>query len=48
MVLSVISPAGTITQTARGFSSFEAKSASEDEPVAPSASTAFTASGKTS
>ena len=45
IVLSVMSPAGTITHAARGFSSFAAKSSSDDEPMAPSASSAFTASG---
>ena len=35
-VLSVISPAGTMTQTARGLSSLATKSSSESAPVAPS------------
>ena len=35
-VFSVISPAGTITQTARGALSFEASSSSEEAPSAPS------------
>ena len=33
IVLSVMSPAGTITQAARGFSSFAAKSSSDVAPV---------------
>ncbi len=41
----VIEPAGTITQAVRGFSSLAASSASDLEPVIPSA---FTASGLTS
>src|SRR5438270_4653656 len=48
IVLSVISPAGTITHAARGFSSFTANSWSDPEPVMPSASTALTASALTS
>ena len=32
----MISPAGTITQTARGASSFAASSSSDEAPVAPS------------
>ena len=48
IVLSVMSPAGTITHAARGFSSFSAKSASEEAPNAPSAASACTASGETS
>ena len=35
-VLSVISPAGTMTHAARGFSSLATKSSSESAPVAPS------------
>jgi hypothetical protein len=41
----VIPPAGTMTQTARGFSSFAASSSSDAAPSAPSATTASTASG---
>ena len=41
IVLSVISPAGTITQTARGAASLATKSASELDPVAPSVSSAL-------
>ncbi len=48
IVSSVIWPAGTITHTARGLESFEAKSSSEVEPIMPSASTAFTAGWLTS
>jgi hypothetical protein len=48
IVLSVMSPAGTMTHAARGFSSFATNSSSDAEPVAPSASSAFTAAGKTS
>ena len=39
-VVSVISPAGTITQARRGASSLATKSSSEVAPVAPSASSA--------
>ena len=41
-----MAPAGTITHTARGFSSFATNSSSEVAPSAPSASSAFTASGR--
>ncbi len=47
-VLSVISPAGTMTQTARGLSSLATKSSSESPPVAPSPARVATASGLTS
>ena len=45
---SVISPAGTMIQAWRGGSSFATKSSSELEPVAPSRSSAATASALTS
>ena len=38
---SVASPAGTMIQTARGFSSFPTSSSSEYEPSAPSPSISF-------
>src|SRR5438874_6096083 len=44
-VFSVGAPAGTITQAARGFESFLAKSASEVAPVAPAPASCFTLSG---
>ncbi len=47
-VCSVISPAGTITQTARGGLSFCASSASEAAPSAPSSASAAVASALTS
>ena len=43
-VCSVGSPAGTITHTARGASSFPTTSSSEDAPVAPWPSASPTAS----
>ena len=45
---SVISPAGTMIHARRGTSSLATKSSSELEPVAPSATSAATASGLTS
>ena len=48
IVLSVISPAGVITDAARGFSSLAANSANDPAPSAPSTSSALTASGVTS
>ena len=48
MVFPVISPAGTMTQAARGAVSLETKSAMESAPVAPSSARAFTALGSTS
>ena len=45
---SVISPAGTITQAARGCSSLATKSSSESAPAAPSEASEATASGLTS
>ena len=48
MVLRVISPAGTITQAARGAVNFSTKSAMEVAPVAPSSCRAVTAAGFTS
>ena len=47
-VLSVISPAGTITQAARGLLSLETKSSTESAPVAPSPASSLTASALTS
>ncbi len=47
-VCSVMSPAGTITQAARGFSSLAAKSSSESAPVAPSPASSAIASAFTS
>jgi hypothetical protein len=44
----VISPAGTITQAARGLFNFATKSSSESAPVAPSPANAATASELTS
>src|SRR5579872_73218 len=44
-VCSVGPPAGTMIQTARGGFSFEIKSSSDDEPVAPSLPSCWTASG---
>ena len=35
MTLCPVTEAGTITHAARGFVSFDAKSASDDDPVAP-------------
>ena len=46
--LSVISPAGTMIQTARGASSFSASSFRLEAPVAPSPSSCLIASGLTS
>jgi hypothetical protein len=43
-VCSVGSPAGTITHTARGRSSFRTSSSSEEAPVAPCDSASCTAS----
>ena len=48
IVFSVISPAGTITQTERGALSFAARSSSEEAPSAPSPASSETASGLTS
>ena len=48
IVESVISPAGTITQAARGGSSAATKSATVLAPTAPSAASAATASELTS
>jgi len=45
---SVIAPAGTMIQTVRGPVSLAARSAYESAPVAPSATSAATASGLTS
>ncbi len=45
IVLPVISPAGTITQAARGTESLATKSASELDPVAPSRSSPCTTAG---
>src|SRR5579884_588569 len=45
MVLSVISPAGSITHTARGALSFPTRSASDDAPTAPARATSATISG---
>ena len=42
---SVISPAGTIAQTARGALSFEASSSSDEAPSAPSATRASIGGG---
>ena len=42
---SVASPAGTMIQTARGFSSFATSSAIEYAPTAPSPSISFVFSG---
>ena len=47
-VLSVISPAGTMTQAARGVDSLATNSSSESAPVAPSPASSSTASGLTS
>ena len=47
-VFSVISPAGTITQTERGAFSAETRSWTEEAPWAPSPASAATASGLTS
>jgi hypothetical protein len=47
-VLSVISPAGTITHTARGAFSFWTNSSIDPAPVAPSPARADTTSGLTS
>ena len=47
-MLSVISPAGTITQTERGALIAETMSWIEDAPCAPSPASAATASGLTS
>ncbi len=47
-VLSVISPAGTITHAARGLSSLETKSSSDSAPVAPSPARSSIAFGLTS
>ena len=41
IVLVVMPPAGTMTHTARGVSSFAASSASDEAPSAPSATSAF-------
>ncbi len=46
--VSPVIPAGTITQAARGAVSFAANSASVAAPVAPSASSVFTAAAFTS
>ena len=40
--------AGNISQTARGLSSLEARSASESAPTAPSPTSSFTAASLTS
>ncbi len=48
IVFSVISPAGTITQTERGALSFEASSCRDEAPSAPSPASSATASGLTS
>ena len=48
IVFDVISPAGTITQAARGVSSFAANSSSVLAPTMPSLSIACTASALTS
>jgi hypothetical protein len=45
MVFACDLPAGTMTHTARGFSSFWASSSSDEAPSAPSATSASTASG---
>ncbi len=42
---SVGAPAGTMTQTARGLASPATSASSESVPLAPSAASAFTASG---
>ncbi len=48
IVFAVMSPAGTITHTVRGFSSFETNSSSEVAPSIPSLRRASTASAFTS
>ena len=48
IVVSVILPAGSITQAVRGFSSFLTKSSSAAAPTAPSAPMAATAFGSLS
>jgi hypothetical protein len=48
MVPSVGSPAGTITQTARGAASWLTMSLSEPAPTAPSFADSFTMSGERS
>ena len=45
---SVMSPAGTMIQTARGASSFSASSFREDAPAAPSPASCLIGSGLTS
>src|SRR5918994_2125738 len=40
--VSPVTDAGTMTQAARGLRSFDAKSASDDEPVAPRSASSFT------
>ncbi len=48
MVWPVISPEGTITHAARGWSGFSTKSATELAAVAPSVSNTLTVSGSVS
>jgi hypothetical protein len=49
LTVSVVGwPAGTMTQTARGASSFETSSSSDDAPLAPCDSASLTASSEKS